>query len=165
VEDPRVAAFQMSYWRWLLVGGVFAQVLYAVVFVLMEVGLTGSRSLRDPGLWALYAAKAAIVTVALALWLVIQVMTWRVWVGPVTLCGSDAWGRFATVTWDSIRAVRPFNLLTLPYLRVYSTETRRVIWLPLFLTNYRRFAELVAEYAGADHPVTGVVWQRIEEHS
>jgi hypothetical protein len=73
------------------------------------------------------------------------------------------WGRFVTVSWRSVQAARPVNLLTLPYLRVFSDETRRVIWLPLFLVDYPRFAELVAEYAGKNHPVTREVWRRLEE--
>ncbi|HVK16922.1 MAG TPA: hypothetical protein VM533_08225 [Fimbriiglobus sp.] len=163
MENPRVVAFRMSYWRWLLVGNVFTQVLYAAVFVLLEVVITGRRGLGDPGFWSIYVAKAVAVTMALVLSLVIYVTTWQVWVGPDTLCGSNAWGWFVTVSWGSVHAVRPFNLLTLPYLRVYSDETRRVIWLPLFLVDYARFAELVAEYAGADHPVTRAVWRRIED--
>jgi hypothetical protein len=163
VKDPRVVTFRMVFWRWLLVGWVTAQVFYAALFLLMEVGFAGGRGLRDPAYWAFYAAGAAAVTVLMvpALWL--YVLIWRVWVGPDTLCASDVWGRFVTVPWASVRAARPFNLLTLPYLRVFSTETRRVMWLPLFLADYRRFAELVAEYAGADHPVTRAAWQRIED--
>jgi hypothetical protein len=153
----------MSYWRWLLVGSFATHVFFAAVFVLLEVVITGRRGLGDPSFWSVYTAKAVAVTMALALSLVIYVTTWQVWVGPDTLCGSNPWGWFVTVSWKSVRAVRPYYLLTLPYLRVYSTETRRVIWLPLFLVNYRRFAELVAEYAGEDHPVTRAVWHRIED--
>ena len=164
-KDPRVVAFRMSYWRWLLIGGVAAQVLYAAMFVLMEVVFAGGRGLRDPGFWAFYAAGAAAVTVLLVPAMGLYVLIWRVRVGPDALRGSDVWGRFVTVPWASVRAVRPFTLLTLPYLRVYSTTTRRVMWLPLFLADYRRFAELVAAYAGEDHPVTREMGRMIDHDS
>src|SRR5581483_1222609 len=85
-----------------------------------------------------------------------------VWVGPDSLRASSLWGGFVNAPWASIRDARPCSFLALPYLRVYSTESRRVIWLPLFLADYRRFAELVTESAGADHPVARDV-RRIEE--
>ena len=78
-----------------------------------------------------------------------------------TSCGKPT--NCLTVSWGSIHAARTCRVFTLPYLRVYSGESRKVIWLPLFLADYRRFAELVAESAGDGHPVTREVWRRIEE--
>jgi hypothetical protein len=93
----------------------------------------------------------------------VAVLAWPVRVGPECFRASDAWGLIRTVRWDAVRDARPISLAGLPYLRVYSNESRRVIWLPLFLADYRRFAELVAEYAGANHPVACEVRRRIED--
>jgi hypothetical protein len=163
VKDPHVVSFRMSLWRWLLAVGFAGQISYAVLFVLMEILVGGGRGLRSTDFWAFYAAGAAMIAVLLAPALLAYVLIWKVRIGPASLRGSDFWGRFVTVTWTSVRAVQPFYLPLLPFLRVYSTETPRVIWLPLFLVNYRRFAELVAEYAGEDHPIAREVWQRLEE--
>ncbi|HET6576420.1 MAG TPA: hypothetical protein VFG68_22665 [Fimbriiglobus sp.] len=159
VKHPRVVSFRMVLWRWLLVAGVAAEAVYAGIAVLPSI-LRGRAVFWDS--WAVGGA-ALIALLVPGLW--VYVFIWRVWVGPDALRGSDFWGRFVTMRWGSIRAVKPLDVPFLPVLRVYSTETRRVIWLPLFLVNYRRFAELVAEYAGADHPVTRAVWRRIEEDS
>jgi hypothetical protein len=163
VKDPRVVSFRMPLWRWLLVGIPAAQVGGVFFLVLLDVVFDQGRGLRTSSFWSFYTAGAVAIVTLIVPALLAYVLVWRVWVGPATLRGSDFWGRFVTVSWRSVHAVRPLSVPFLPVLRVHSTETRRVIWLPLFLVNYRRFAELVAEYAGADHPVTRAVWQRIED--
>ena len=156
MKDPRVVAFRMPFWRWYLIANVAAQVLYAAVVAAPV--LLGKRS----PFGAMYLGGSAAISALMVPGILGYVLFWRVWVGPDVLRGSDFWGRFVTVTWPSIHAARPVNLPFLPIVRVYSTQTRRVIWLPLFLVDYARFAELVAEYAGEDHPVTREVWRRIE---
>jgi hypothetical protein len=163
VKDPRIVSFRMPLWRWLLVCVPAANVGYVVFLVLLDVVFDQGRGLRTTTFWYFYTVGAAAIVILLIPPLLAYVLVWRVWVGPATLRGSDVWGRFATVMWRSVRDARPLNIPFLPVLRVYSTETRRVIWLPLFLADYRRFAELVAEYAGEDHPVTREVWRRLED--
>ena len=161
MTDPRVVAFRMTFWRWFVVTSVVAQLAYTALVVTSDT-LSG-RSSFVPAVWQAWAAGVAGIVVLLVPGLWLYILIWRVWVGPRTLRAWDFWGRFVTVSWGSVRAARPLSVPFLPVLRVYSTETRRVIWLPLFLVNYRRFADLVAEYAGADHPVTRAVWRRVED--
>jgi hypothetical protein len=163
VKDPRVVAFRMVLWRWLLVGILAAQTGCVLFLASLDVVFDHGRGLRTTNFWYFYTAGAAAIVILIVPAMLAYVLVWRVWVGPDTLRGADFWGRFVTVAWGSVREVRSFNLLSLPFLRVYSTGTRRIIWLPLFLVDYRRFAELVAEYAGEGHPVTRAVWQRIED--
>lgn len=163
VKDPRVVAFRMPVWRWLVAVGTVTHLAAAALTIVPDV-LIG-RVTFDEDDWIPYASAAAGGTAALAVGMPAYVLVWRVWVGPDTLRGSDFWGRFVTVTWGSIRDVRPLHVPLLPVLRVYSTETRRVIWLPLFLVDFERFAGLVAGYAGEDHPVARAAWQRIEGDS
>lgn len=161
MKDPRVVAFRMAVWRWFVVASVAAQLAYTALVVASDT-LSG-RSYLVPAVWRAWAGGVVGIVVLLAPGLWLYVLVWRVWVGPNTLRGWDFWGRFVTVSWGSIRAVKILHFPLLPTARLYSTGTRRVIWLPLFLVDYRRFAELVAEYAGEDHPVTRAVRQRIED--
>jgi hypothetical protein len=153
--------YRIQFWRLWLTATVLGQVFFAAL--VLGIDLVMRPVANTAGYLAANAFAAAAILPMLAGGLWIYVRVWQVWVGPATLCGSDVWGRFVTVSWRSIYVARTINVAGLPYLRVYSTETRRVIWLPLFLADYRRFAELVAEHAGEDHPVTREVWRRIED--
>ena len=161
MKDPRVVAFRMAVWRWFVVASVAAQLAYTALVVVSD-SLSGRPSFTAP-VWQTWAGGVVGIVVLLVPGLWLYVLVWRVWVGPDALRGWDFWGRFVTVPWGSIHTVKLLNFPLLPTARLYSTGTRRVIWLPLFLAGYSRFAELVAEYAGEDHPVTRAVWQRIEE--
>ena len=45
------------------------------------------------------------------------------------------------MSWASIHRVSYMPVPLVPLARVYSTETRRVLWLPLFVNDFPRFAE------------------------
>jgi hypothetical protein len=57
--------------------------------------------------------------------------------------------------WDDIVAVRPMNFLFgLSFLRIFRADGRRPLWLPQFLVDGARFADLVRQFAGPTHPLT-----------
>jgi hypothetical protein len=62
-------------------------------------------------------------------------------VGANGIRGFDVFGRKRFMRWDDIGAVRAINLGGLKYLRAFSADGHRPIWLPLFLENRRAFEE------------------------
>lgn len=82
---------------------------------------------------------------------------------PAGIRGSNAWGWPVTTGWASITRTSRVPVPVVPLARVYSTETRRVLWLPLFLNDFPKFAELVARYAGRSNPVTVEVMKRLSD--
>lgn len=69
------------------------------------------------------------------------------------LIGPDFWGFKTTFRWDAIDRVRPLNMGGLRFLLVKSTDSRRTLWLPLFLRDRDGFVEAVERAAGDDHLV------------
>ncbi len=65
----------------------------------------------------------------------------------------DGFGLYALARWEAITEVRPVNFLGLRYLRVYSTDTTRPRWLPLFLSDMQSFVYTVVTLAGPEHPL------------
>ncbi len=152
----------MPYGRWLVIAMVFGQVLYAF---LLTIGLALTMRQNPfvlPGFWENYIYGSVAINIAFAVVLVPYVVIWTIRVSPTTLRGFNAWGVFATVSWDSIHTVKPWRVPFLPAVRVYSSETNLVIWLPLFLVNYPEFARRVVEYAGPEHPLTQPVLSQLD---
>jgi hypothetical protein len=152
-------AFRMPFWVMAVVGQVLAMVLTPLLVVVLEI-LNGNFG--DPQMWIPIVGVTSATAVVMPPMMLAYVHYYKVWVSPDRLRASDFWGRFVTVDWESVTAAKPFNLAGIPYLRVFSDETSKVIWLPLLLVGYDRFAELVAEYAGPDHPVAVEVLSRLE---
>ena len=76
-------------------------------------------------------------------------------ISPECLRGSDIWtSKFFNTTWESITEVKPASILWLHFLKIRSTETRRMIWLPLFLEDVEHFVDMTSQFAGPEHPVT-----------
>lgn len=149
----------MSFWRWWIVAMVVAQSWNLGATLLSRVIIVDSRSngphpLGSAAFLLPFASGALAINLLLIPPLLAYVRIWVVRVSPTTLSGFNAWGWFATVTWSSIHTVKPWRVPFLPAVRVYSSETNLVIWLPLFLVNYPQFARRVLEYAGPEHPLT-----------
>ena len=152
----------MPYWRWLIIALVLSQVLYAFLLTAGLVLVIGQNPFAVPGFWENYVYGSVALNLVLAVALALYVAIWTVRICPTTLRGFNAWGVFTTVTWDSIHTVKPWRVPFLPAVRVYSSQTRCVIWLPLFLVNYPAFARRVAEYAGPQHPLTPFVRSQLD---
>jgi hypothetical protein len=57
--------------------------------------------------------------------------------------------------------VGKLNLLGLKFLRLHVRGERRSMYLPLFVRDRRRFAELVDGFAGRAHPLAVKWWESI----
>jgi hypothetical protein len=55
--------------------------------------------------------------------------------------------------WESVQEARPINLLGLRYLRVFSRDTSRPLWVPLFLSDMCGFRESVSRHAEPNNPL------------
>jgi hypothetical protein len=152
----RTARFRVQFWRLFI---AMAVVVQAALALLVGVQVLAGGTVTVGPLLVGWATSAVLLPAGTLL----VVLVWPVQVCPDCLRASDAWGFIRAVRWDAVRDARPINLAGLPYLRVYPADTRRVLWVPLFLADYRRFAELVAAYAGPDHPVAREARRRIEE--
>jgi hypothetical protein len=141
-------AFRSSFWVTFITSNLIA--LLGILFLIgIETAARGVKHFHPEALLVGLAGGGVCGAFLSGL----AVLYFKTYAGPDTLRCTDAFGRYATVTWGSIHAVRPINLILLKYLRLDSDETDRVIWLPLFLTDLDGFAGLVLEYAGPDHPL------------
>jgi hypothetical protein len=160
VNLPAATTFRMPFWRWYLASLVVSQVLYAVLNLIPAV--------LDPvGFgWQYYRRTMPIgmtlFPILLAPAMLLYVLLWPVRVAPAGLRASNAWGLFATVSWQSITAVKPVSIPLVPFARVFSTETRRVLWVPLFMRRFPQYVAAVAEYAGNDHPLARELQKRLQ---
>jgi hypothetical protein len=66
--------------------------------------------------------------------------------------GHSFWGRRRFVRWQDISSVRKFRLVSLRWLRVYSTD-ERVIWLALFQSHGTEFRQEIRRLAPPSNPV------------
>jgi hypothetical protein len=152
----------MPFWRWYLASLVFSQVLFAVLNIVPALILEPGRFHTDYYLHT-FPLGAAAFPVVLAPLVALYVLCWPVRVAPAGLRAANAWGRFATIRWGSITAVKPVPVPLIPFARIFSTETQRVLWVPLFMRDYRHYATLVAESAGEEHPLARELLKRLEE--
>lgn len=66
----------------------------------------------------------------------------------------DAWGFSLDVGWNNIERVKTITVFPgLSYLKVFSPELKRPLWLPLFLRNREDFFKVVTKYARPDSPL------------
>jgi hypothetical protein len=108
--------------------------------------------------WSWLAAIAAVASLALVPLLVFALaapIAWlyRLRVHELGLRGFDVWGRFRSVRWPEMTDATPLDLLTLPYLRVHTTDAGVELTIPLFLADRAGFARLVTECAGPENPL------------
>ena len=61
--------------------------------------------------------------------------------------GYNAWALSKSVHWVDITAIKPFNLGGLRYVRVYSEDSSRPLWIPLFHQDQTEFEAAVLSLA------------------
>jgi hypothetical protein len=148
----KYTAFRAAFWVLFLYVSLWSEAgVLAVIFVPAAV-------FAAPGDWPmLLAAQAvglALAPVLTTVGVVPLMLYFKTYAGPETLKCTDVFARYVTVRWASISVIRPVNMGGLRYLRLKSDEAKRELWLPLFLADPHGFTDLVAEYAGEDHPLT-----------
>lgn len=79
------------------------------------------------------------------------VSSYKVFVSSSAIQCKDFWLENHTVSWSSITHVRPTMFCGLKFLRVWSSEIPRPIWVPTCLIDMSRFVQLVTTHAGRDH--------------
>lgn len=97
-------------------------------------------------------AFLALFTIALGAVLTYAWTQMKVTVNSEGLHCYDIAGSYHFTRWeemDSVRRSRQFP--GLPYLRIKLKDERSTIWLPLYLVDLPRFAELVSTHAGSKH--------------
>jgi hypothetical protein len=98
----------------------------------------------------LVTAVCAIVTGGL---LAAPIAYYRVYVTSEGIKGFDFFCFYHLARWESIQEARPFNLLGLRYLRVFSTDASRPLWVPLFLSDMSGFRETLSRHAEPNNPL------------
>ena len=153
--------FRQPFWRWYLLAVVAGQVLFPLLNLIPAVAAPQQFG------WAYFRATspfgAAMIPAFMAPAMFFYVRTFPIRVGPNGIRGANAWGWPVTMSWASIQQVKTYAVPGFPLLKAYSIQTRQVLWLPLFLNDFRHFAELVARYAGDDHPLTVAVMKRVSD--
>lgn len=149
VLGPRLGTFRASSRRLWGLAGVLAALLFPMAL---------ARIARmDPFQWrGAAAALASLLLVPVFLFALAGPLVWwfRIGVHPLGLRAFDAKGRFFSVRWPLMRDAERVDLLTLPYLRVTTTEVGVELVIPLFLAEQEAFERLVSECAGPSNPLT-----------
>ncbi len=73
------------------------------------------------------------------------------------ILGHSIWGFRRFVRWEHIAVARPFRILNLHYLRLYSATERTVTWLPLFPTEPHAFYTAIRSAMPPDSPVSAYI--------
>jgi len=73
------------------------------------------------------------------------------------LHGHDPYGRRLAVPWAQMGTIAPVSILGLHYLRIATPDPKRTLWLPRFIKEREEFDRLVAERAGAAHPLVAAL--------
>lgn len=87
---------------------------------------------------------------------VVAVISWffKVFISPEGVRCYNFWGTYRTVEWADVARADRISMLGLKFILVHSRRRPDPLWLPRFLSNRAAFDQLVAQYAGVDHPLT-----------
>ena len=67
--------------------------------------------------------------------------------------GHSFWGRRRFVRWQGIAVARRYRLFNLHWLRIYTSDYSKIIWLALFQSHMAEFREEIHRLAPAGNPV------------
>jgi hypothetical protein len=151
-NDGAVAQEQLPPFRALSFRMAFMPLFVVELGGGLAIGLLLILAQRAVNLFALICGIGA-GELATSLWTLFLVRLFKIHLGPAGLVGFSFWGEYDQVGWQDIVRVRPFNFCGLRYLRVYSANRPRPLWLPLFLTDTHSFSEAVHAWAGLENPL------------
>lgn len=80
-----------------------------------------------------------------------MVLRFKFEIGPEGIDCFDIWCRPHRTPWSAVQECRVIKFLGLAYLRVVVRDSRRAIWLPLFVRRYDLLRDLLISYAPAEH--------------
>lgn len=101
-------------------------------------------------------ALVLVIPAAVGLMLLLLLPLRRVFevrVYELGLSGHDLVGCRIELLWSQISGGASHWLLGLTYLRLESSDPKRTLWLPCFLSERPAFDRLVARHAGSGHPL------------
>lgn len=84
---------------------------------------------------------------------ILFVIIFKITLTGKSIKGQSFFGFKRHPTWEQIESIKPFSLLFLKYIRVYTNDGKSPIWLPLFLNNGNDFKEKVLEFAPKGNPL------------
>jgi hypothetical protein len=143
-ESPHT--FRITFWRpWLL----------AVAILAVPALVAAGRFTMSGQLAAAVAVVGGLVVVAA---LVALPISWAVgssrWdIDAAGIGGRDNWHVYRRVGWDEIHSVSRSSLPGYPYVWINTADRRRIIWVPLFLSDMAGFRAAVARHATPDNPL------------
>ncbi len=137
--------FKWSFWKFFI-----ATFVYWIVTA--SIGLFPILITDRQGVNACITVAIVIGAVA-ALVAVIGKEVHKVAVSPSYVSGYGFWGSSINLRWQKIKTVRPINFAGLRYLRLYSSRSKRVLWLPLFLQDKKGFKNAVTQFAPPENPL------------
>src|SRR5437879_6436073 len=131
--DQPVLSFRLSFWGvWRLTTSFSGALVLAIA--LTHVGIRGFN-----GGWEFHLQTALNIGLMSGfLSGLIAAMAVDCYPVDVTTDGIkcfDTFGSYDFAPWPTIERVRPINVLGLRYLRVQSSATPRLLWVPLFLAD------------------------------
>jgi hypothetical protein len=149
-----VRKFKMPLWAemWLLLIGNFLGFAFLLPFVMKE--MTVSARVMLVGISTIWVTTI-IVDVLLGLCLV---QYYKVKISPDGISCFNFWGIYSFVVWDEIRGVRVVNFLGLKYEKVFFSNARFPLWVPLFIKNRDGFTKALSEFA----PTSNLLRQAFE---
>lgn len=144
IDEP-IGTFKLSFSQPFAFVITWAVSLFIAVILLTE------------GRQVCIVALAAAIGVLIPLGAIVVAVTnhyFKVRVYTYGLKGHDSVGRGCEIKWAEIETVPPFVLRPgLKFLRVSGAAGSRVLWLPLFLTHFDLFKELVVQHAPQGNPL------------
>jgi len=161
---PEVHVYLIRYWRMLIAGSVFAQLLLSGFLLL--VGMIESVGGAQPSWTELLLAYVVWSVGTLALLCPLYLLL--IYLLPVKVSAESFtcpafFGNMVTVPWSEITGVRPFPIPGFGYLMVSCAGKRPKLWLPLCLTRFPEFVDDVGQFAGHDHVLFHALWPRVEQ--
>ena len=90
-------------------------------------------------------AYGAVALVMAGIW-----FCFPVYVSESGIRSYNFWGKYGAMTWADMATVSPYSILWFHYLVVHN-KNRATIYIPLFLSDQRRFNATVKERAGPEN--------------
>jgi hypothetical protein len=101
---------------------------------------------------SLSAAVAGVVFAGIACAWVVSVC-FPTKLGPSGVCGHSFWGAPRWIRWRDIHKARPFQYLSLRFLRLYPADGRGPTWIALSQSRKKEFKEEIQKLAPPESPI------------
>lgn len=152
-EKSGELTFKVSFWTVFVLFSVYAAILFAMLAPPIF-GRSHSRSQDAEGI--LIGSCIGLVCCGLVCREVFKVIVSR-----TTIRAHNCWCLATSFDWQEIENWRPLNICGLRYVRLYSSQEKRVMWLPLYLSDMKGFKNAVTQFAPPENPLR----RYLEQHT